>query len=349
MTTLLPNSVALTPAQRDYQAAIFGMDTVLAELYADAPGPALTTPEAKAALLQGNAAGLRAFEDSLRAFTAAGHRLSPAELEPFHQPAQKVLHRHLLQSPFARRAFGKPLGYAGDYVMVRHILEEPLQGESAFAQLMNFALVQADVAEGHRNRIDVLEKLLTQQAARAHEEGRRISVLSIGCGPAEETHRFIKNCPHADLLDITLLDFDAETLAWTAARLATTCAQVGRNPNLSFVQESVYNLAKQRLETVQSQYDVVICAGLFDYLTDRFCQRVLNYGVKSLLPGGTVLVTNVSVCNSSFSMSKLLEWDLVYRSADELAALLPEGPEVQANVYVDGTETNVMAELTRLV
>jgi hypothetical protein len=59
------------------------------------------------------------------------------------------------------------------------------------------------------------------------------------------------------------------------------------------------------------------------------------------------MVTNVSKCAASFSMSKLLEWDLIYRSAEHLESLLPAMPGMSHKVYVDETGTNVVAELRR--
>ncbi|KVP96918.1 hypothetical protein WJ97_13940 [Burkholderia ubonensis] len=338
---------AATLAQTRFQRAIEGIDLALRTLAAQANGPAVTTEADKQALVAAHLPALRDFNTAWDEFTDAGQALSRAELTRLRGHAQERLHPLLLQSPFARRCFEKPLGYAGDYVMVRYILSDPFQGDSAFAQLMNFALLQADVAEGHRNRINYLEALLSNHAAAAHAAGRKASGLTIGCGPAEETFRFIHHSPHADSLDLALMDFNQETLDWTANRLAQARQETGRSPGLTYVQDSVYNLAKQKASSITPAYNVVICAGLFDYLTDRFCKRVIEFGARSLLPGGTLLVTNVSRCRSSLGMSEVLEWDLIYRSADQLASLLPDIEGFSHKVYVDETGTNAVAELVR--
>jgi len=331
-----------------FEKSIEGLAQALIALQAQARGPAVATDAEKRALLVVHEPALLRIASALAEYSAAGEAL-PSEVQASYRGyTHELVHPLMLQSPFARRCFEKPLGYAGDYVMVRYIVGEPLQGETAFAQLMNFVLQQADVAQGHRNRIDVLEKLLCERAATAHTAERTARGMTIGCGPAEETYRFIKSSPHADSLELTLVDFNRETLDWTSDRLLQACLQTKRKPRLDFVQESVVNLARRRADSIAPEFDFVVCAGLFDYFSDAVCSRVIQFGARSLSPGGTLVVTNVSRCASSFSMSQLLEWDLVYRSAEHLESLLPRVDGYSSKVYVDSTGTNVVAEVRRV-
>jgi extracellular factor (EF) 3-hydroxypalmitic acid methyl ester biosynthesis protein len=343
----LAGSSTASPARVRFEAAIEALAQSLKTLEAEVQGPPATTDAEKRDLIIAHAPSLRRFERTFAEYTAAGEALPIEEQVEYHAHTHALVHPQMLQSPFARRCFEKPLGYAGDYVMVRYILEDPFQGATAFAQLVNFVLVQTDVAQGHRNRIKVLEALLCERAATAHEAGSKARGMTIGCGPAVETSRFIRNSAYADSLELTLIDFNQETLDWTAASLSQVCAQTDRSPGLAFVQESVVNLAKRRAESITPEFDFVICAGLFDYFSDRVCSRVIGFGARSLLPGGTLVVTNVSKCASSFGMSKLLEWDLIYRSTEHLDSLIPRLPGFCHKVYVDETGTNVVAEMQR--
>jgi extracellular factor (EF) 3-hydroxypalmitic acid methyl ester biosynthesis protein len=334
-------------ADAQYLAAAAAIETALHALQHQAAGPPAAGAAAREALLAQHYPALFRFNDAWAAFTRAGQALQPEALAALRPAIQARLHPLILASPFARRCFDKPLGYAGDYVMVRFILGDPLEGDSAFAQLVNYALVQADVAQGHRNRIRTLEALLGRYAARGDSEDRTVAGLTIGCGPAEETHRFIRDDAHAGRMALDLLDFDRETLDWTAQRLADTCREAGRTPRLRYLHESVYDLARKKPSAVAPAYDLVVCAGLFDYLTDAFCRRVIEFGARSLLPGGTLVVTNVSRSDASLGLSEVLEWDLVYRSAAQLESLLPHWDGFTARVHVDETGTNVVAELVR--
>lgn len=330
-----------------YDKSVELLEISLAKLKATVTGPAAATDREKHALLATHGQALQGFQVAVAAFTVSGAALDQKVLVQRHANVLARIHPYLLESPFARRCFEKPLGYPGDYVMVRHILNDPFQGDSAFAQLVNFALLQTAVAQGHRNRIVFLEALLERQAKAAASNGRRAVGLTIGCGPAEETFRFVTSSSHADSLALTLLDFDQETLDWTRARLADACASTGKAPELTYLKESVYELAKKNMATIEPTMDFVVCAGLFDYLKDGFCKRVIEFGMRSLAPGGTLLVTNVSLNADTFSQAELLEWSLIYRSAEHLESLIPALPGFSAVVYADATGTNVVAEVTR--
>ena len=86
-------------------------------------------------------------------------------------------------------------------------------------------------------------------------------------------------------------------------------------------------LSARRKEVVrhaQAKFDFVYCAGLFDYLSDKVCARLLQYFAARTNVGGTVLVTNVHSSNpQKISMEHLLEWHLIYRDEGQLESLLP--------------------------
>ncbi|MGH7953511.1 MAG: hypothetical protein ACREFE_16570, partial [Limisphaerales bacterium] len=50
---------------------------------------------------------------------------------------KRGIHQLLLSSPFVKRTFDKPLGYAGDYEMVNMMFRNSFQGASLFAKMIN--------------------------------------------------------------------------------------------------------------------------------------------------------------------------------------------------------------------
>src|SRR5690606_28795526 len=113
------------------------------------------------------------------------------------------------------------------------------------------------------------------------------------------------------------------------------------------INKSVFDLAKRSAAAEMPGYDAVMCAGVFDYLTDRLCKRVVESCLAKTAAGGTVLVTNVCADSDNFIIETLLEWELILRDVADVRALLPEDPSVQKDVFVDSTGTNVIAQLTR--
>ena len=274
-------------------------------------------------------------------------RVAPELASAHRASAQAALHPLILRAPFVYRTYTKPLGYAGDYQMVNQILDDPRQGPSTYFQIVNTAFLQTPVAAAHRNRIDILVAFLTAQAERARAAGRTFRILNIGCGPAVEVQRFLASYPDPELLSFELLDFSAETLNWTSAQLTALVAQRGRPVAINYVQDSVHQLLKRRGgdSAWPREFDVVYCAGLFDYLSDKVCARLLNHFASRVLPGGRLLVTNVHSDNpGKFGMEHLLEWHLIYRDEAGLQALLPASARAPS-IYVDATGVNLFAEM----
>jgi extracellular factor (EF) 3-hydroxypalmitic acid methyl ester biosynthesis protein len=279
-------------------------------------------------------------------------KLIEEPLIPVHRSfAQAALHPLLLRAPFVFRTYAKPLGYAGDYLMVKQILDDPRQGPNTYFQIVNAAFLRSAAAVAHRNRIDILVKFLYRLADEAQRAGRTYRVLNVGCGPAIEIQRFIETHPNPSLLSFELLDFSDETLAWTHGQIDEILARTGKNVSINYVHDSVHNLVKRQLDPQidSASFDAVYCAGLFDYLSDKVCVKLLNHFVSRMRTGGTLLATNVHENNPEreFVMGHLLEWYLIYRDEAKMEALLPASTHSKT-VYVDETGVNIFAEATVL-
>lgn len=263
--------------------------------------------------------------------------------------AQAALHPLLLRAPFIFRTYTKPLGYAGDYQMVNQILDDPREGPSTYFQIMNTAFLQTPVASAHRNRIDLLVDFLTRMADAARVAGRPFRILNVGCGPGAEIQRFLKTHPNPELLSFELIDFSEETLAWTRGRLSSILTDAGKSVEINYVHDSVHQLLKRRIDPMlpnAREFDAVYCAGLFDYLSDKVCSRLLMHFAARTRAGGTLLVTNVHSNNPMrFVMEHLLEWYLIYRDEAKMDFLLPEKSS-KRKIYVDSTGVNIFAEVT---
>jgi extracellular factor (EF) 3-hydroxypalmitic acid methyl ester biosynthesis protein len=262
--------------------------------------------------------------------------------------AQAALHPLLLRAPFVYRTFAKPMGYAGDYEMVNQILADPRQGNNTYFQIINAFFLKSAVAQAHRNRIDILVDYLGRAAEVGRKENRQVRILNVGCGPAVEIQRFIEQDLHPSSLAFTLLDFSEPTLNYTRSCIAEVSQRTGKKVDMEFVNDSVHQLLKRSTRHEDSLdsgvFDFVYCAGLFDYLSDKVCARLLKYFVARTRPGGSVMVTNVHTSNpQKYVMEHLLEWHLIYRDEAGLEAVLPE-PRQGTRLFTDETGTNVFAE-----
>jgi extracellular factor (EF) 3-hydroxypalmitic acid methyl ester biosynthesis protein len=290
------------------------------------------------------------FESIVTRFDAEAHSQHYAHL-------RRQLHPFVLSSPFASRAFTKPLGYAGDYQVVDMMIRPPCEGATLFGRIINVWLWGQSPAQAHRNRVDYLEQKLFAETARTKAAGRTNRVLNLGCGPAEEVRRFFEKQNISQHAALTLVDFNEETLQYLRGKLEGIKNILARPVSFRLITRSVFQILKDGgrclRETPAEQYDYIYCAGLFDYLSDKVCSQILNLFYDMLAPDGLLLATNATdALNSSrpfrYSMEYLLDWHLIYRDKARFAALSPDSADHdKISVIAENTGANLFLEIRK--
>ncbi len=274
--------------------------------------------------------------------------------QPVHRSyIKRQLHPLVLCSPFIYRTFQKPLGYAGDYEMVSMMLRDPYEGSSMFAKIINRLFLDTAPVVAHRNRIIYLKQRLHDETQRMAEQGKVARIFNLGCGPAQEIQNFLIDDPLCDSADLLLLDFNDETITNTTRDLEGLRARHRRRTGIKLEKRSVHQILKESSRTgagfEPASYDVVYCAGLFDYLSDRICRRLLEVFYDLLAPGGLLIATNVDLSNPSRNwMEYVLEWHLVYRNKEQFAKIAPDkAPPGSVEVKADSTGVNIFLEVRK--
>ncbi|CAB3774756.1 class I SAM-dependent methyltransferase [Paraburkholderia humisilvae] len=276
----------------------------------------------------------------------------PLELATIHQQyARRVLHPAVLSAPFVYRAYSKPLGFPGDYGVVDQILSDPWQGPTIYSRIVNSAFLSAAPAQAHRNRVEILESKLRETATRAVGESRTASVLNIGCGPAAEIQRFIEKSVNCVNLEFTLVDFCTEAIEYARAQIYKVTGLTKRPVKVTFLDQSVDKLISKGLQfhSAGEGYDFIYCAGLFDYLSDRTCQKLLSRLHTLLKSDGRILVTNVHPRNPiPLMMEYILDWRVIHRSDSSMIGILPRDVSISApSIYADASEVNIFMEIRK--
>jgi len=290
---------------------------------------------------------LQKMKSYLEMFEVEASRVNIEQFPAHRSFVQMALHPFLLRAPFVFRTYTKPLGYAGDHQMVNQILDDPRQGPNTYFQMVNSAFLHTPVADAHRNRIDILVTFLKRMADAAMRTGKTFRILNIGCGPAIEIQRFLQSYSTPELLSFELVDFSEETLACTRKKLSTIIEQIGKPVTINYVHDSVQQLLIRRINTSAEdarKFDAVYCAGLFDYLSDKVCSRLIAHFAARTYHGGILLITNVHSNNPvRYCMEHLLDWYLIYRDEAKIASLIPSS-SIKSNIIIDATGVNVFAE-----
>jgi extracellular factor (EF) 3-hydroxypalmitic acid methyl ester biosynthesis protein len=285
-------------------------------------------------------------------YEQVARRIEP-DLVPAHQSfGKRQLHPLLLSSPFVYRTFAKPLGYAGDYEMVNMMFRDAAEGGSLFAKMVNVYALQLPPVLAHQNRITYLNEHLGSEALRRAAENKGMRVFNLGCGPAQEIQRFLANHELSGRAAFTLLDFNDETLAYSSELLNGLKRRYGRTTDLNMSKKSVHQMLKQAdrvvIKSEAEQFDFVYCAGLFDYLSDKVCRKLMEIFYDMLAPGGLLVSTNVAENPARNEMECFLEWHVIHRTPAQMRTLSP-GRTHPDNVSLkqDSTGGNVFLEIRK--
>ncbi len=278
----------------------------------------------------------------------------PSDLQPAHcNYVKRQLHPLVLCAPFMYRTFRKPLGYAGDYEMVNMMVRDPIEGASVFAKVLNTFFLSTPPVVAHRNRIEYLVKMLAQEAMRARFSGRTAKVFNLGCGPAKEVQDFIADSDLSNHLQFTLLDFNEETLAYTNRMVSDAIRKRNRSTRVQLVKKAVAQVLKEASKPnstlLSSDYDLVYCAGLFDYMPDYICRQLMSIFYGMLAPGGLLVATNVDKYNPSRNwMEYSVDWHLIYRDANAMAKLAPPAAAPDSfRIFSENSGVNTFIEIRK--
>ena len=235
------------------------------------------------------------------------------------QARQHPLHTLLLESPFTRRAYEKPRGYAGDAVLMDLIYGvAPAGGDlSPLGGLLYGYEFDSPCFQSVRTRRAILAREIDRIAA----VRPRARVLSVASGHLREIEW--SRAARAGEVTITAVDQDRDSLAcidrdYGRYAVATQPASIG-----DLLRRSV------RLTDV----DLAYAAGLYDYLDDDLARTLTAALFRMLRPGGRLLIANFTPdTHDAGFMETFMDWRLIYRTPCETRALANSIPAAAADV-----------------
>jgi hypothetical protein len=230
-------------------------------------------------------------------------------------PLMKLLH----QDPFTYRAFSKPRGYAGDAQMMDYIYgrEErwaPPEAERLGQLVFDFT-TSAPASEGVRARRAHVAEMIDRLAERV----ARPQVCAIASGHLREAE-LSSAVRRGKMGRIVALDADAKSLA----EVDRAYGHLGAIT----VPAKFRALLTGKLKL--GQFHLVYSTGLFDYLEQPVAQRLVSSMFSMVKPRGKLMVANFlpGVRDIGY-METYMDWQLVYRTRQDMVDLTAEIPEAE--------------------
>jgi hypothetical protein len=246
------------------------------------------------------------------------------------------LHDLLLESPFTRRAYEKPRGYAGDAVLMDLIYGMVTPGDdlSPLGGMLYGYEFDSPCFQSVRTRRAVLAREIDSVAAA--QPGARI--LSVASGHLREIEW--SRAARSGEVAITALDQDRDSLGCIDR-------DYGRY-GVSTIPATIGDLLRRAVRL--PSFDLVYAAGLYDYLADDLGRTLTSTLFRQVAPGGRLLIGNFTpFTHDAAFMETFMDWRLVYRTPSELRELAGGIPPADINAIEQFCDDNRHVAYMRVV
>ncbi|MGA2090105.1 MAG: class I SAM-dependent methyltransferase [Endomicrobiales bacterium] len=233
---------------------------------------------------------------------------------------QYKLHKYFAEhSEINRRICEKPFGYDGDFIMMSLIYdyhEGKYLGDNSFERLINNYTCNIPVSSSNIQRKNYIKEKISTTAQRITNP----KILSVGCGPAQELFELIKDKQITKPFEITLLDFERKAIEYIEDELKKHSIK-GLPIKLNMVRANIIDILKSKNSKYGNEsYDLIYVSGVFDYLGERACHKILAGLYKKLNKKGNLLACNISLKNDYHRAYYEIfgGWEMNHRSEDEV-------------------------------
>ena len=278
--------------------------------------------------------------------------ISPATNAKLKRFSLAFLHDFMMEAPLLHRTRHKPLGYAGDFEVMRYLYERRFEGDSLFAKALNLAAASTRGARAVCCRKDLLKRRLIDCVTARKDRRSPIRIASIAAGPAQEIHEFLQETyPSGVPISFVLFDQDPLALSFAQRRLLPLTATKWQGKvEVVYLHDSVTRLLfDPTIFQEFGPFDMIFSSGLFDYLRFEAASGLTRALYENLAEGGGLYIGNMVPENPSrWLLEHQLDWFLIYRSREEMTAFATAGaPEGTISIEEEETGINPFLRIER--
>lgn len=221
------------------------------------------------------------------------------------------------KSPIVKRAFEKPRGYPGDYLMLETVYNKQTFGKGIGFYFDKYFLCNP-YAVAVRYRKDKLCEIIKKTIQQSTQ--KTIKIINIACGSCREIKELPREIFHGKQVRFTCIDWDQEALDFSREALK----EFSSIAEFNFIKEDIMTIMKDiGLSRTFEKQDLVYSIGLIDYLPDRILKVFMSFFYKLLSEKGILILThkNKDKTFSPLSPDWFCEWKFVPRSKEEVVNL----------------------------
>jgi len=219
-----------------------------------------------------------------------------------------------------RHIYRKPLGYAGDYIVMNYICDyhkDRYLGNSSYEMLINNYTCNIPISRSNIGRKEffkrkILETVKTKDNAR---------IMSIGCGPLREVIELLEEGMIIKPFLFKCVDFEKGAIDYVKKALEEIDRERKQFLSIEYFHQNIINIIKNKeiKEKIRGQ-DLIYCSGVIDYLRDKIAGRLVRELFQLLKNKGVLIVCNAAIEGSSHRAyyEMLGEWNMFHRTKEAM-------------------------------
>lgn len=286
------------------------------------------------------------------AIDSAVRGASEKDLQALKEFSMRQLHDFIMQAPIMARARHKPLGYPGDFEVMRFMYERNFDGTTLFSRALNLAFTQVAASQAVVARKEMLKQELRRAMSLAAGRTDCLRILAIAAGPAQEIYEVLRDEKQLPVkLEIVLLDQERLALSYAYSRLRRLIdTRWPGKVTIHFRYDTIRKLLADRSCIADlGEFDFVYASGLFDYLSRSSAVRLTSNLYRHVALKGSLYIGNMAPQNPSrWLMEHHLDWFLIFRTHEQMLDFATAGaPDSDVGIIEERTGVNPFVRITR--
>ncbi len=249
----------------------------------------------------------------------------------------KEIYPYFMRSFYVERSYHKPKGYAGDFLMIEHVYKGIPKGEGLIGELIDEFCIGRPASNALRGRRVLMAEQLHKLTAPLAERREPIGIMNLACGPNRELFDFLRTCEYSELIEALCVDIDSEALQYTNKNINT----FSHLASIRLMSENVIKWSLGKVKHHIGLQDIIYSVGLCDYLDDRLFKALVKQCFNYLKPGGKLILGNYAHHKDAVFMDRILRWELIYRTKEELEQLFSDVPFSRIEVLSENEQVNL--------
>jgi len=274
----------------------------------------------------------------------------PELLRAYKEFTEITVTPEFLDGPIFHRSYFKPRGFPGDSEMMSYVYDKFRQGETPFGQFCHHIGVESGSFLAHR--MTMMRQILLD-ATREHEQGKSehpLKITNLGSGAAREVSSLLEDKRYNTAAEFTLIDQDHIALKEAYQETFSRLQSLANGTGLHCVHVSFKELMMAgRLFKKLPPQDIIYSLGLVDYFESPMARLFAKSVYEQLAPGGKLIFANMRQCEETmrWSLEFIVDWSLVYRTRQEVIALVSELGAESVTVQKDVTGQMYLVTVTK--